>query len=121
MNSISEENPCKRPFVMFHGYKVLRSSVIIGKKGSVLKTELRPRRGGGADLCVRLYYRGKQKKWTLSRLVAACFLGPIDGYEINHKDRDPMNCHADNLERTTPSQNQKHWRNDEKAKNAKNT
>lgn len=110
------ENPCKRNAIYFHGYTILRCGTVIGKSGEPLKTSLRPRNGGGNDLCVRLYYRGKQKKWTLSRLIAACFLGPIDGYEINHKDRNPMNCHVDNLERTTPRQNQQHWRNNEKQK-----
>lgn len=102
---------CERYGIFFHGYNILRSGVVLGKKGLPLKTEKRDRRGGGFDLCVRLYYRGKQKKWTLQRLMAACFLGPIDGYEINHKDRDPTNNHITNLERLTPSQNQKHWRN----------
>lgn len=82
----------------------------MGKKGEPLKTVTRDRRGGGHDVCVNLYYRGKKKKWTLQRLVAACFLGPIDGYEINHKDRNPTNNCVDNLERLTPSQNQHHWR-----------
>lgn len=46
-----------------------------------------------------------------------CFDGPMYGYEANHKDRDPMNNHIDNLERTTPSENQRHWRKDnEKSK-----
>lgn len=102
--------PCTRPFVMFHGYKVFRNGTIQGKKGSLLKFEKRDRRGGGYDLCIKLRYRGKQKKWTLQRLIAACFLGPIDGYEINHKDRNPLNNHIDNLERLTPSENQLHWR-----------
>ena len=97
----------------FHGYKVFRDGTVIGKRGGLLKTELRERRGGKFDKCIRLYYNGKYKKWTLQRLIAACFLGPIDGYEINHKDRDPFNNHVDNLERMTRSQNQKHWRDDE--------
>lgn len=110
------ENPCSRPFVEFHRYKVYRDSTVIGKKGQPLKVDLRERRGGKFDKTVRLYYKGKTKKWTLSRLVAACFLGPIDGYEINHIDRNTLNCHVDNLERTTPKENQKHWRDDERTK-----
>ena len=70
---------------------------------------------GGFDFYVSLYYQGKPKKWTLQRLVAACFLGPIDGYQINHKDRDPTNNHVDNLERMTPSENQLHWRNNNRS------
>lgn len=111
VNNENEECSCKK-YVDFHGYHVLRNGYVIGKTGKILKTEKRARRGndGKYDLCVRLYYRGKHKKWTVQRLVAACFLGPIDGYEINHKDRDPTNNHVINLERVTPSENQRHWR-----------
>ena len=112
----------KREYVMFHGYRILRDSTVIAKCGKkVLKTSLRERNGGGFDKCISLSYRGKRKKWTLQRLIAACFDGPIDGYEINHKDRDTMNNHINNLERLTPKQNQKHWRDDEKRKNLDKT
>lgn len=107
------ENPSKRDFVEFQGYYVMRSKAarVINKKTMrVLKHSLRKRKGGKFDPCVTLYYNGKRVKWTLSRLRAACFLGPIDGYQINHKDRDPMNLDIDNLERVSASYNQKHWR-----------
>lgn len=100
--------------VKFHGYTVYRDGTVLGKKGKPLSTELRARRGDKFDVCVRLCYNGKKQKWTLQRLVAACFLGPIDGYQINHKDRDTINNHVDNLERVTASENQLHWRNDER-------
>ena len=103
----------------FHGYAILEDSTIIGKKGKPLAVELRERRGGKFDKCVRLYYCGRMHKWTLSRLVVSCFQGPIHGYEVNHKDRDTMNCHNDNLEKLLPSCNQKHWREDEKGKKLK--
>jgi len=109
------ERPNAACFIMFHGYTVLRTGIVIGKKGSPIKTVKRDRRGGGYDLCVNLCYNGAKKKWTLSRLVAACFLGPVDGYQINHKDRNPLNNNLDNLERVTASENQNHWRqSDEK-------
>lgn len=104
------ERPNPASFIMFHGYTIFRHGVVYGKKGNQLKTTMRSRRGGGYDLCIQLSYRGMKKKWTLSRLIAACFLGPVHGYEINHKDRNPLNNHIDNLERVTPSENQKHWR-----------
>lgn len=97
--------------VYFHGYKIFKNGEILHKRGYPLEFQLRERRGGKADAVVYLYYNGTRKKWTLSRLIAACFLGPIDGYEINHKDRNPLNNHVDNLERVTASENQKHWRN----------
>lgn len=110
---------CCDGFAIFHGYTILDCGSVIGKKGKFLKTEERKRRGGGVDICVRLYYRGKSKKWTMQRLIAACFIGPIDGYEINHKDRNTFNNHVDNLERVTPSENQRHWRDDEKKRRIK--
>lgn len=97
-------------YVNFHGYKIYEDSTVIGKNGKPLKWHLRPRRGGKADKRVTLYIKGKSRHFTLSRLVVSCFQGPIYGYEINHKDRDPMNCHNDNMERVTPSENQRHWR-----------
>ena len=106
-----QENPCNREYVLFHGYKVLRDGIVISKKGKPLKTSKRIRKGGGIDLCVTLYYNGTYKKWTLQRLIAACFLGPIHGYQINHKDRNTLKNNVDNLERVSQSQNQLHWRN----------
>lgn len=104
----------KRDPHYFHGYTIFCDGTILGKNGNPLKETLRERRGGVFDKCVRLYYNGKCKKWTVQRLIAACFIGPIDGYQINHKDRNTFNNHIDNLERVTASENQLHWRRDEK-------
>lgn len=112
------ENILDNIYVEFHGYKVYRDGTVLNKKGTqFLKPFKNPRRGGRFDLRYTLHYRGKKKKWLAQRLVAACFLGPIDSHEINHKDRDTFNNHVDNLERVTPSENQQHWRNDEKENN----
>lgn len=100
----------------FHGYKILRCGTILSKKGQPMKYTLRARRGGKNDLCVRLQVNGVGKKFTLARLMLEAFDGPMYGYEANHLDRDTMNCHISNLERATPSQNQKHWRADERLK-----
>jgi hypothetical protein len=107
---MANEVLCEREAIEYHGYTVRRDGTVTGKRGQVLSTERRYRRGGGYDLCVRLSVQGQREKWTLQRLVAACFLGPIRGYEINHKDRDPTNNHVDNLERVTAKENQRHWR-----------
>ena len=112
-----KENPCTRPFVEFHGYQIYRDGTVLGKRGKPLRTEKRARRGGGYDLRIKLCICGDQKKFTLHRLVAQCFLGPVYGYQINHKDRNPTNNHVDNLERLTPSENQKHWRDNERRNN----
>ncbi len=43
------------------------------------------------------------------RLVADAFLGPIPpGMQVNHIDGDKMNCHVDNLEIVTNSENRIH-------------
>ena len=117
MRSDNKEVCSCSTYVLFHGYKVYENGDVVGKRGIKLRPSKRFRKcnHGKYDLCVKLYYRGKTKKWTLQRLVAACFLGPIDGYEINHKDRDPTNNHVSNLERVTPSENQLHWRNNERS------
>ena len=96
--------------VNFHGYTILEDSTVLGKNGKPLKWHLRERRGGGVDKRVTLYIGGKRRHFTLSRLVVSCFQGPVYGYEINHKNRDPMDCRNDNMERATPSENQRHWR-----------
>ena len=105
------EKPCTcREYVEFHRYKVFRNGDVVNRQGLILKTQERARRGGGSDKVVKLFYRGKQHKWTVTRLVAACFLGPIHGYEMNHKKRDITLVGVDDIERTTPKENQKHWR-----------
>ena len=99
----------------FHGYTVIHTGVVLGKNDLPLTLVKRERRGGGFDWCVRLSYNGKQKKWTLSRLMGSCFLGNIDGMEMNHDDRNPSNCNIFNMNIDTRSANQKHWREDEQA------
>lgn len=102
--------------IEFHGYVISRYGHVFNSKGKILKQHKRDRRGGGFDMRVTLYVRGKRRNFTVQRLVAACYLGPIYGYEINHKDRNPLNNNVDNLERITPSENQIHWRNCEISK-----
>jgi len=103
-----DENPCKREWVDFHGYKVFRNGKILRKDGKELKLGKRGRNGGGFDYTAVLFYENKRHKWTISRLVAACFIGPIHGYQINHRDGNPENNNVENLERVTQSENVKH-------------
>lgn len=100
----------------FHGYIIKRNSVVIGKNGKPLKWHLRKRNGGGFDKRITLRINKKSVHFTLSRLIAQCFHGPVYGLEANHDDRDTMNCHADNITIDTRSENQQHWREDEKRK-----
>lgn len=94
----------------FHGYKIYENGDVYNKKGRKLTQHKRKRKGDGFDYRVTLYFNKKRRHFTVQRLVAACFLGPIVGYEINHKDRNTENNHISNLERVTASENQKHWR-----------
>lgn len=57
---------------------------------------------GGGYLQVRL----GRKTVLVHRLVAAAFIGPCpDGMEVNHKDGDPSNSKASNLEYLTHAEN----------------
>lgn len=103
----------------FHGYTIKYNGEVIGKKGKPLKFEKRDRRGGGFDYCVRLNYNGTTKKWTLQRLIADHFLGCIHGMEINHNKRDTTLNGGDDIGIMTRSENQHHWRDDEKLKNTR--
>ena len=59
----------------------------------------------------------KNKKtfyFSAHRLVAIMFLGDLENYEVNHKDRNKKNNHVNNLELVTKSENQTHRRLGEK-------
>lgn len=52
---------------------------------------------------------GKRKAYTVHRLLAKAFiLNPENKPQINHKDSNRANCHIDNLEWVTNSENQLH-------------
>lgn len=63
-----------------------------------------------ARLAIALW-NGHRRKHTMMvhRVVALAFLGPRpQGMEINHKDGNPNNNRASNLEYLTPAQNRQH-------------
>jgi hypothetical protein len=52
---------------------------------------------------------GVHKKFYVHRLVAVAFLDPVDGKDyVNHKDKDRLNNHIDNLEYMTHQENCDH-------------
>jgi len=58
---------------------------------------------------VGLHKGGVQKSAHVHRLVAAAFCENTDAkIQVNHKDGDKLNNHADNLEWVTPSENRQH-------------
>lgn len=75
-----------------------------------VRTNFSIRRGGKKEIRITLRIDGKVKNWRLHRLIANCFLGPIDGLDVDHDDRDTTNNHVSNLSIVTKKQNQAHWR-----------
>ena len=55
-------------------------------------------------LCVRLWHEGVMKQRDVHVLVFETFNGPRRGKTIDHKDRNPMNNHIDNLRLATRGQ-----------------
>lgn len=55
---------------------------------------------------IELNVNGERKKEFVHRLVAECFIPNPDNLPfVNHKDENPSNCRADNLEWCTPRYN----------------
>ena len=58
---------------------------------------------------VMLYNEKRRKNFRVHRLVAFAFVdGYMDGLEVNHKDCNPNNNRADNLEWVTSIENKRH-------------
>ena len=93
----------------FGQYTVYKNGKIKNGKKE-LKFQLRERRGGKFDYVITLYVNGKPKKFTVSRILAECFLGEVDGKQVNHKNRNTLDIRVSNLEIVTASENQLHWR-----------
>lgn len=73
------------------------------------KKELKPIMQGKGYHAVGLCKNGKMKWGKVHRLVADAFIpNPENKREVNHKDGNKQNNHADNLEWSTASENQKH-------------
>lgn len=59
--------------------------------------------------CQVSLYNGKKRKFLVHRLVADAFIpNPNNLPHINHKDEDPTNNRADNLEWCTPQYNNRY-------------
>lgn len=68
---------------------------------------LKPTLNSNGYLLVSLYKDGQEKKYTVHRLVATTYIpNPGAKPQLNHKDGDQTNNHADNLEWCT---NQENW------------
>jgi len=81
-----------------------------GRKPGTIKKPGANRHG---YLGTQLAKDGKNYTVRVHRVVSEAFIGPVPaGYEVNHKDGDKSNNHADNLEYVTHSQNIAHSYND---------
>jgi hypothetical protein len=72
--------------------------MIVHKKSKILKPHLRGRKNL-KYLAMTLTKDGKSKTYSLHRLVAMAFLpNPMNVPEVNHKDKNTLNCNVENLE-----------------------
>lgn len=86
---------------------------VVGGQGARAGSMLKGRASaGGGDtwrtryLKVALHWNGKRHDKPIHHLVAEAFLGPRPlGLEINHRDGNPQNNAASNLEYVTHSEN----------------
>lgn len=94
------------------GYEGLYRVSNLGRVYSTrAKRELKTHDNGHGYQFVGLHRRGQHKLPYVHRLVAEVFVpNPLNKSEVNHIDGDKNNNAADNLEWTTPSENQLHSR-----------
>lgn len=93
-----------KPIKGFDGYHISNFGRIWSDKQK--KRFLKAHKDGCGYVWVRLYINAKQYSKLVHRLVAEAFIENPKGYkEINHKDEDKGNNHADNLEWCTRTYN----------------
>ena len=74
-----------------------------------LKQKIYPNNKGRSDARVNLWKDGKEKTWLVSRLVALTWCeGYAPDLTVNHKDGNPLNNKAENLEWITLEDNIRH-------------
>lgn len=98
----------RRAVAGFEGfYEVSRDGFVY----SVKTGRARSNRGlaGSGYVKLDLWGGGKKKQTYLHRVVAEAFCN-AGGPEVNHKDGNKLNNHADNLEWVTRSENERHSR-----------
>lgn len=87
------------------GYIITEEGFVLSKKGKRLAGAIRER--GYRTVSLRI--DGKTKTYKVHRLVAWKHVPNPHNYKVvNHKDRNPSNCHKDNLEWCTQQENTIH-------------
>ena len=78
----------------------------------LIKPQIQTQKNGRQNVYIPLVdYSCHQRKFLLSRLVAAAFIpnpDPKNKIQVNHIDENPLNNLPDNLEWTTPQENVNH-------------
>lgn len=86
--------------------RIKKAHSMIGSAGNPRKPRLNPVSGYYEILFCENY---KKTMRRLHRVIAQTFIGPIPSkMEVNHKDGDPSNNRAENLEIVTSSENKFH-------------
>lgn len=87
------------------GYIIREDGVILSKKGQPMVGAIRER--GYRTVTLRI--DNKSKTYKVHRLIAWKHVPNPHNYKVvNHKDRNPSNCHKDNLEWCTRQENTIH-------------
>ncbi len=80
-------------------------------KSRVLKQKVHANKYGRKDARICLWKNGKCKTFLVSRIVASAWCdGYCDGLTVNHKNGNPLDNRAMNLEWVTIEENNKHAR-----------
>ena len=83
-------------------YTITSEGKVYGKNGNPIS--IRPNSSGYASFTAGI--KGKRTNVTVHRLVAKCFIpNPNNLSDVDHKDSNPMNPSADNLEWTSHPEN----------------
>lgn len=83
-------------FLGFPSYSVTYDGNILNKEGKALKSCDRGKKGYQV---VTLYNNGTKKNVSVHQVVALAFLDNPNNHDtVDHKDNDPRNNHADNLQ-----------------------
>lgn len=109
MSPVSSESERWVPISGFDGYyevsnlgrvKSLERTIIRAnnRKQSFSERIITPIKNNTNRMRVNLYKDGKYNRVFVHRVVALAFIGESNGLQVNHKDGNPINNKADNLE-----------------------
>lgn len=90
-----------------------------GRKRKIKDRILKCSRNSGGYYGITLHKDGCTKSVNIHRIVAEAFVpNPLEKEEVNHKDENPSNNHASNLEWVTAKENNNYGTRKERARKA---